>query len=522
MSIKITLGTRGSDLALWQANHVAGCLRKRGAEVEMRIISTGGDRIQHLGFDKMEGKGFFTKELEEALLSKHIDLAVHSCKDLETVQPEGLFIATYAEQADPRDVLLIRKDRFKFVQGWPLPENAQIGTSSARRKSQLLAHRSDLIIKDLRGNVPTRVNKLRENQYDAIVLAAAGLERLELELSDIEVWPLPALQFIPAAAQGVLALQTRSSDNEIIDFIRKIWPWQPDIPVHLERTLLNEFQGGCQVPLGIHEQQGNLSISYAPKRNLIPVRLTLPSPLFSSASFRNQVIDFCKIRQHAQKVFISRDSKCDILSNSLEAFGCQFTQKSLIYHTRTEGAFISPPTEWVFFCSSNAVKNTSESWLTGKKIAAIGEGTAQTLYDLGLSVDFIGSGGDTSNIALEFCMTKAPKSVLLPQSSSSLNKVYKVIQQHTHVEKADVYNTHLQQHAIEPHDIYVFTSPSNVEAFTSCNSLPPDAYTVAMGPSTMKALKNHSSCIEEALSPCAFGLTDAVFRSLFKKVTGFK
>lgn len=247
---RIIIGSRGSDLALWQANHVKRALELLGHAPEIKIIKTKGDRIQHLSFDKMEGKGFFTKEIEEALRDKAIDLAVHSYKDLETTPPPGLTIAAVSERADARDVLLIRSESVDKTAKWDLREGAVVGTSSARRKMQVLRNRPDAVLKDIRGNVPTRVGKLRDGEFDAIVLAAAGLDRLELEVSDLHRFDLDPTEFIPAPAQGVLAYQIRSEDRELGAILAEIH--RPDVEevISVERKVLNLFDGGCQLPLG--------------------------------------------------------------------------------------------------------------------------------------------------------------------------------------------------------------------------------------------------------------------------------
>ena len=218
----IIIGTRGSDLALWQANFVRKELEHRGHEVHIEIIKTQGDKIQDLSFDKMEGKGFFTKEIEDALLRKEIDLAVHSHKDLETNQPEGLEVAAVSSRANPCELLLIRQSAHEENALWGLKKDAIVGTSSARRKSQLLALRPDVQIKELRGNVPTRVEKLKTGAYDAILLAKAGILRLELDLSDLVCIDLTPDEFVPAPAQGVLALQVRSSASELKNILKQI------------------------------------------------------------------------------------------------------------------------------------------------------------------------------------------------------------------------------------------------------------------------------------------------------------
>ena len=257
MSRKIIIGSRGSDLALWQAHHVEGRLQALGHEVEIKIIKTQGDKIQHLSFDKLEGKGFFTKELEDKLIAGDIDLAVHSHKDLPTEHPEGLIIAAVSEREDPSDLLLTRKEKTDSTQQWNLMKNPVVGTSSARRKSQLLHHRSDIEIKDLRGNVPTRINKLREGQYDAIMLAAAGVERLKLDLSEFSVQKLDPTEFIPAPAQGVLGLQIRETDNDLAEILSNLNDENVARRIGVERRILNLFEGGCQMPLGAYCQETN-------------------------------------------------------------------------------------------------------------------------------------------------------------------------------------------------------------------------------------------------------------------------
>lgn len=260
----IRIGSRGSDLALWQANHVKRQLEALGAEVSITIIKTQGDQIQHLSFDKLEGKGFFTKEIEQALLENTIDLAVHSHKDLETTPPEGLVIAAVSEREHPADVLLIHPSAVDSTQFWNLKTGAVVGTSSARRKSQLVGFRDDVEIKDLRGNVPTRLKKVVDGEYDAILLAKAGLDRLNLDLSAVHVEVLDPETFIPAPAQGVLALQIRESDNELMDFLQAMNHAEVQSKIELERTVLNRMQGGCQLPLGVYcPEEGRLLVAYA-------------------------------------------------------------------------------------------------------------------------------------------------------------------------------------------------------------------------------------------------------------------
>lgn len=261
---KIIIGSRGSDLALWQANHVKRQLEELGAEVSITIIKTQGDAIQHLSFDKMEGKGFFTKELETALLDESIDLAVHSHKDLETNFPDGLTIAAVSEREDPSDLLLIRNEAVDANEKWNLKQGAIVGTSSARRKSQVIGYRADLEIKDLRGNVPTRIQKLADGGYDAILLAKAGVDRLKLDLSAFHVEVLNPREFVPAPAQGVLGLQIRENDTELAAFLQQINHADVQERIAVERKVLNLMAGGCQLPLGVYvEDQQNVFVTYS-------------------------------------------------------------------------------------------------------------------------------------------------------------------------------------------------------------------------------------------------------------------
>ena len=263
----IKIGTRGSDLALWQANFVREELEKLGHTVEINIIHTQGDKIQDLSFDKLEGKGFFTKEIEAALLSKEVDLAVHSHKDLETTPPAGLMIAAVSDREDPSELLLANLDAVDNNQLWGLKKNAIIGTSSARRKSQLLALRPDLQIKDLRGNVPTRIKKLKTEGYDAILLAKAGVNRLNLDLSDLHVEVLDPTVFVPAPAQGVLGLQIRTEDSRLAEILSNLNHTYTAQKIELERNVLRLMEGGCQLPLGVYCDGKTVHVAHAKTSN---------------------------------------------------------------------------------------------------------------------------------------------------------------------------------------------------------------------------------------------------------------
>ncbi len=259
----IRIGTRGSKLALWQAHYTQAQLAEVGIQSELVIIKTTGDQIQHLSFDKIEGKGFFTKEIEDALLRGDVDMAVHSMKDLPTTQPEGLAVTAVSYRENPADWLLVRPDAVDEGQLFKLKKNPVVGTSSARRKAQILDFRADSQIKDIRGNVPTRVEKLRHGEFDAILLAAAGLSRLELYLSDLHIIKFNPKEFIPAPAQGVLAFQTLKDDVEIRRLLQQIHHPAVSAVTNVERKVLKLLEGGCHLPLGVYcerDMQGNYHV----------------------------------------------------------------------------------------------------------------------------------------------------------------------------------------------------------------------------------------------------------------------
>jgi hydroxymethylbilane synthase len=238
--MKLRIGSRGSQLALWQARHIAGLLAAQDIETEISIIRTTGDHLQTASLVQAGGKGLFTKEIEDALLAQDIDLAVHSLKDLPTTLPEGLTLAAIPEREDPRDALVGRR-LADFTQG------ACVATSSGRRASQLRYLRPDLEIVPVRGNVDTRLRKLREGQFQAMVLAAAGLRRLGLEREIAEL--LEADTMCPAAGQGALAIETRAGDPAF-DVCRELNVWASERAVNCERAALSELGGGCQLPIG--------------------------------------------------------------------------------------------------------------------------------------------------------------------------------------------------------------------------------------------------------------------------------
>ena len=248
MKNQIIIGTRGSKLALWQADYIEQRLREEypGLSVTQKRVTTKGDRILDVPLAKIGGKGLFTKELEEEMLSGGIDLAVHSLKDMPAKVPDGLVIAAVTKRLDPGDALV--SNRFSSFE--ELPKGARVGTSSLRRRAQLLCARPDLEMLDLRGNVNTRLRKLDEGEYDAIVLAVAGLKRLGFADRIRQV--LPREMVLPAVGQGALAIETREDDRETRDMLAFLRDADTICCTEAERSFLARVEGGCQVPVGVY------------------------------------------------------------------------------------------------------------------------------------------------------------------------------------------------------------------------------------------------------------------------------
>lgn len=487
--MKIIIGSRGSDLALWQAEHVKVLLAGIGIEAEIKVINTQGDKIQNIGFDKMEGKGFFTKEIEAELLDGSIDLAVHSHKDLETTQPSGLCIAAVPERENASELLLIRKESVDPSQLFSLKNGAIVGTSSARRKNQLKLFRPDVEIKDLRGNVPTRVNKLREGNYDAILLAKAGVSRLKLDLSDLQVEELDPRHFVPAPAQGALALQVREEDLELREKLSLLNTSEIDL-IHLERSILKEFQGGCQVPLGVHAERNDdgihLWVSAARDWEKAPQRLFLKGSVPEELAKR--AITLLRSEQRPS-VFISRDlDDKSIFKKLLEENGLQVEGNSLI-KTKAIAFKEVPNYERIFFASKNGVQHFFEHY-GGPEIRmadAIGPGTASALKARGIEVRFIGDGPDTALIGTEYSKQIKSDRVLFVTAEQGSRKIQNTLPEGQALALIVYRSIQLDPGRIDA-EILVFTSPSNVQAYFKKNELTEGQKVIAIGTTTKETL----------------------------------
>jgi len=498
---KIIIGTRGSDLALWQANYTKKLLEEKGHAVELKIITTSGDKSQEwdTSFDKLEGKGFFTKELEEALLNNSIDLAVHSHKDLPTTSPEGLLIAGVSKREDPSDMLIIKDastdDKLKFG----LKKNAIVGTSSARRKSQLLAFRPDITVKDLRGNVPTRIKKLEGKEYDAILIATAGVERLEIELDNYTVQKLNPEEFVPAPAQGVLAWQTREEDNELLAVIDEINDLDVLIKINIERQLLALFDGGCHLPFGCYcdtemDDEDRLRfkvwVSVAETWNQQPKQFYFDT--LDTDDFTEQMFDHIQSVK-PKKVFVTKTFKDgDYLSTALARLGFNIEGESLIEFKEIKIRFL-PRTEWIFFSSKHAVRyffKQKPKLEKTVKFGCVGSSTAAELRANGQRANFIGQSTDIKLVGKQFSSIAGSNSVLFPIARGSMQSIQWQMVKRDSVINLEVYATLNKSREVAPDfDVVIFTSPSNVESYFEKNTWQPGQKAIAMGEATGKALE---------------------------------
>jgi len=276
VSRELRLATRGSALARWQTAKVAALLNGHCREV---VIETRGDIDQAPVLAGRMEKGFFTAELERALHDGSVDVAVHSLKDLPTIQPPGLCIGAVLERADPRDWLLVRRDAVDRAAAVPVRPGGRVGASSLRRMALLRHHAKELVPTPLRGNVPTRVRKLDEGEYEAIVLAAAGVSRLGLDLTPFEVFALTPTAWVPAPGQGAIAVQCRDDDAEVLARLATIEHAESRRRVDVERVMLRAFEAGCASPFGAFLAGAQLHVGQEREGRFLVARAELAAPL---------------------------------------------------------------------------------------------------------------------------------------------------------------------------------------------------------------------------------------------------
>lgn len=523
MERNLIIGTRGSDLALWQANFVKDSLAAINITAELKIIKTQGDRILNLSFDKLEGKGFFTKELEEELLAGTIDLAVHSHKDLPTENPPGLIIAAVSEREDPSELLLILKDCVDVHQKLSVKFGATVGTSSNRRKAQLLAYRPDLEIEELRGNVPTRIGKLRDEAYDAIMIAKAGVSRLGIDLSEFHVEELTPNELVPAPAQGALAIQIRENDEELYNALQALNHADVAEALSVERTVLKLFGGGCHLPLGCYcRKEGDMYHVFTSKADTgddFPDRLFVEAP--SAEGLAEKVVErFKKNRKFPQSIFISRDiSEQSYFRRALQKNNITIEARSLIRTVPVINkldSYILKHVDWVFFSSKNAVDyffQLGPVLPKGIKFGVMGSGSEEMLRRKAHFANFVGEGIDAADIAHDFAKLANGSTVLFPAAEISLRSIQQLMSAETKIIDLPVYETVMEEDVeVSSADVLVFTSPSNVEAYFTTNLLDPYQKVIAIGKSTGKKLEEMGvNNYILPFSPDEVGLAEAVF-----------
>lgn len=519
---KVIIGTRGSDLALWQANYTKDKLASIGITADLKIIKTQGDKILNLRLDKLEGKGFFTKELEEELLGGTIDIAVHSHKDLPTTNPPGLIIAAVPEREDPSELLLILKDCIDVTQKLSLKTGAIVGTSSNRRKAQLLALRPDLDIQDLRGNVPTRIQKLRNEDYDAILLAKAGANRLNIDLSEFHVEVVDTTELVPAPAQGALAIQIRETDNDLFNLLQQVNHTATAEEIAVERTVLNLFEGGCHMPLGCYCKKVNglfeVWTSKAETDEDFPDRLFLRAE--STDGLAEKIVQkFATERKKPSSVFISREvGENSYFRKALAKHNVEIEDRSLIKTfpiVHILDSFSLKNIDWVFFSSRNGVEYFFKlNPVLSKKVkfGVVGRGSEDSLRKFGHLADFIGESGDIQEVAEEFAKLATNKTVLFPRAQDSLLTIQKSLQPSTKIVDLPIYETVIEEDIDRTAaEVLIFTSPSNVDAYFAANLLEPGQKVIAIGNSTGKKLEEMGVRYTLPYSPDEIGLAEAVF-----------
>lgn len=519
---KLIIGTRGSDLALWQANFIKDKLAEIGVEAELKIIKTQGDKILNLRLDKLEGKGFFTKELEEELLGGTIDIAVHSHKDLPTVHPAGLTIAAVTEREDPSELLLILKDCVDVTQKLSLKTGAMVGTSSNRRKAQLLALRADLNIEDLRGNVPTRIQKLRDENYDAILLAKAGVNRLGIDLSEFHVEVVDTTELVPAPAQGALAIQIRENDHELFERLQQISHTQTIEEISVERKVLNIFEGGCHMPLGCYckKEDGVFEVwtSKAETDEDFPDRLFLRSETLEGLP-EKIVSKFSKDRKFPAKVFISREiGEHSYFRKALEKHKIEIEGRSLIRTfpiVNVLDPFYLKNIDWIFFSSRNGVDfffKLKPTLSKKVKFGVVGRGSEDALRRHGYFSEYVGESGDVKEVARDFAELAEGQTVLFPRAQDSLQTIQKALKEGTKVIDLPIYETVIEENIDGTSaDVLIFTSPSNVDAYFADNLLEPGQQVVAIGSSTGQKFEEMGVRYVMPYSPDEIGLAEAVY-----------
>jgi hydroxymethylbilane synthase len=514
--MKIRIGTRGSDLALWQANYVKACLEP-GAEVEIIVIETRGDAIDDVPLQSVEGKAFFTAEIEKALLDGDIDLAVHSHKDLATSSPGGLVIGAVPERGPVEEVLLIRSESHDLGAPMiPLKAEARVGTSAPRRRAQLLTLRPDLNVADLRGNVPTRVRRCQSGTYDAVILAAAGVQRLDLNTDGLVRVSLPVDIFVPAPAQGALAIQIREEDQELSKLCSSaLHHEQTASSVRAERLLLERLGGGCSLPLGVHVHSqaegfraraflGSGCPSEADGARWGDASGT--TPLEAADAVCTQLLEGEETEAgplaSVTVALVGSSTDGTSLGERLRELGARVKHESVLGFEDVGAPDLSGKLarltsgDALAVTSQEAARRLSDVRVpAGVTVAAVGPATARALSAVGLRATYVGKGG-AAELARNLPVGEGGR-VLFPCAEASRKEMAEgLAQRGVPLEKVVVYRT-VQKAAGEHHegaDVRVYMSPSAVTSSVALGreSEQDHLIRVGLGGATCDALQDES------------------------------
>lgn len=546
MSTTLTIGSRGSQLALWQARHIQARLKALGVETRIEIIKTTGDKITDVPLAKVGGKGLFTKEIEEALLDGRIDLAVHSLKDLPTELPAGLTLAAIPEREDTADAMIGAKLE-------ELPEGARVGTSSLRRAAQLRALRPDLVIENIRGNLDTRLRKLDEGQYQAILLAAAGLRRLGWAERIAE--RMTPERMVPAVGQGALAIETRE-EGPAREACRALDHAGTRAAVTAERALLAGLGGGCQVPIGAHAAVGadgllhlRAVVAHPDGRTVLrheaaaPVEEAHELGERAAAAFLEGGAREVLLAVYGEapalaglRVLNTRPAEqAGPLSEKLRRMGAEVVElpaialAPLAFDAVNLGSF-----DWIVFTSANAVRHFWRGGAAdraGARVCAIGPGTAAAIESLGVAVDLVAEQHQAEGVAEALGREDLRgKSVLLPSALATRDVLPRELEAlGARVTTVPVYQNLVPEglaeaakalfaEGVKPHWV-VFTSPSTVKNLLAAVGGPAleDVRVAVIGPVTAEAARRHGLEVAVEASPAT---TEALAEGMAAFVRG--
>jgi hydroxymethylbilane synthase len=541
----IVIGTRGSALALYQSNRVADMIRDAlGRECRLEILKTSGDLDTSKPLAELGIVGAFTKELERALLAGEVDVCVHSLKDVPTERPAGLGIAAQPERVMVHDLLIVHPDAVDPTAApIPLKQGASVGTSSLRRRAQLLALRPDLQIQGIRGNVPTRADKARTGEVDAVVLAAAGVRRLELDLGDLQAFDLSLEQFVPAPGQGALAIETRADDPLFTQLGEALHDADVARCTEAERQTLHGLGAGCSVPLGaqaIPLRTGELLL----RAVLGPADPEHPRPRLRQALVRGsdpQALAELTLRilgrpleasgdaLAGKTVLVARDpGRATELIAGIEALGgaarCHAPTavqplpaddlEQIVAALQTEG--------WVLFASANAVQQLLERLGPGAaerlhppRVGAVGPATARALAEAKVAVDLVADKADAAGLAAAVLARGERPAVFLPAAKGGRPELREALTAAgCRVAVRELYaSTPLpppDTSALADVDAIVFTSPSGARALLEGQPAAREKQLVAIGETTARAIEALGLSCAVASQPSAAALIEAL------------